>query len=415
MSEQSTIRERRWGARSVVSLLVFVIAALVLVPALIGHWGHRTVVDSERYIATVGPLIEQPEVQDALATSVTDAVVAKLDTQNLVQSFLGNIVPNDQISTTLAGPVSAGINGLIGELITQFIKSPEFASVWIELNKAAQKGLLMVLEGEPGGPVSLQGDQIVLDTSAALQAIQAHLVDSGLSIAGSITVPDTDRQVVLLTSPGLAQIRTIYSLTAPILEYLPLVVAILFGIAIGLARRRARTVVATGIVLIAGAVAVLIAINVGEQTFVDQLASTPFAAASQVFYTTLLDYLVGGTQAIVALGIVLVLAGWFGGRTSYAVKARTAVVSGLADLSGRMTGGKPGPLPENSLQWVRWVIYALGMLILLVSSLLAVSTVLWISALVAGLIALAQLLSSGPAASAAPAVDTAVVVDQVES
>ena len=47
MSEQSTIRERRWGARSVVSLLVFVIAALVLVPALIGHWGHRTVVDSD--------------------------------------------------------------------------------------------------------------------------------------------------------------------------------------------------------------------------------------------------------------------------------------------------------------------------------------------------------------------------------
>ena len=111
----------------------------------------------------------------------------------------------------------------------------------------------------------------------------------------------------------------------------------------------------------------------------------------------------------------LEIAGWFGGRTSYAVKARTSVVAGLADLSGRMTGGKPGPLPENSLQWVRWIIYALGMLILLVSSLLAVSTVLWISALVAGLIALAQLLSSGPAASAAPAVDTAVVVDQVES
>ena len=375
---------------------------------------------SSDLIQTVGPLIEQPEVQDALATSVTDAVVEKLDTQNLVQSFLGNIVPNDQLSTTLAGPVSAGINGLIGELITQFIKSPEFASVWIELNKAAQKGLLMVLEGEPGGPVSLQGDQIVLDTSAALQAIQTHLVDSGLSIAGSITVPDTDRQVVLLTSPGLAQIRTIYSLTAPILEYLPLVVAILFGIAIGLARRRARTVVATGIVLIAGAVAVLIAINVGEQTFVDQLASTPFAAASQVFYTTLLDYLVGGTQAILALGIVLVVAGWFGGRTSYAVKARTSVVAGLADLSGRMTGGKPGPLPESSLQWVRWAVYAVGMLILLISSLLAVSTVLWISALVAGLITLAQLLSSRQTASDAPTseidavVVDAVVVDQVE-
>jgi hypothetical protein len=45
--------------------------------------------------------------------------------------------------------------------------------------------------------------------------------------------------------------------------------------------------------------------------------------------------------------------------------------------------------------YARWLIYAVGVAILLFSDLLSVSTVLWISALVAGLVTLAQLLS-GP-------------------
>ena len=133
MSEQSTVRERRWGARSIVSLLVFVLAAIVLVPALIGHWGHRTVIDSERYIQTVGPLIEQPEVQDALATSVTDAVVEKLDTQNLVQSFLGNIVPNDQLSSGRGGMVLHVGQGQVIN-VGQGVSRAEVASAVSEAN-----------------------------------------------------------------------------------------------------------------------------------------------------------------------------------------------------------------------------------------------------------------------------------------
>ena len=396
---QAAPTEKRWGGRSIASLLIFIVATVLLVPALVGHWGHRTVIDSQRYIDTVGPLIEQPEVQEALATAVTDAVVAKVDTESQVDTLLGSLFPNAGFTDQLAAPIAAGINSLIGELVTKFVASDQFATVWIELNKAAQKGVVLVLEGKPGGVVSLQGDQVILDTSAALTAIQSYLVDSGITAAANITIPDSDRQVVLATSPGLAQIRTVYSLTSPILQWLPLIVAIMFGAAVLLARRRARTVVATGIVLAVSGVVMLVGLGAGETVFVNQLSGTPWGPAASVFWSTLLDYLIAGTQAIVALGIVLIVVGWFGGRTRLAVKARGAVTAGLADLRGRLFDGGPGPLPTSALGYTCWGIYALGMLILLVSDLMSVSSVLWVTALVAGLITLAQVLGGGAAAS----------------
>ena len=38
---------RRWGVRAIASLLIFIIATLLTPVAIVGHWGHRTVVDAD--------------------------------------------------------------------------------------------------------------------------------------------------------------------------------------------------------------------------------------------------------------------------------------------------------------------------------------------------------------------------------
>ena len=400
-STGTTSAARRWGARSIVSLLLFVLATILFIPALVGHWGHRTVIDGQRYIETVGPLIEQPEVQQALADAVTEAVVAKVDTQAQVDTLLGNLFPDAGFTDQLAAPIAAGINSLIGDLVARFVASDQFATVWIELNTAAQKGVVLVLEGKEGGAVFLRGDELVLDTSSALTAIQTFLVDNGITAAANITIPETDREIVLAQTPALAQLRTIYGLTSPVLQWLPVIIALMFGGAILLARRRARTVVATGIVFGVSGVLVLVGLGIGQTTFTNQLAGTPWGPATDVFWNTLLEYLIAGTQAIIALGIVLVIAGWFGGRTRLAQRLRGPLASGLRELRGRLFDGGAGPLPASATTYLMWAAYALGVLILLVSDLMSVSTVLWVTALVAGLVTVVQLLA-GAASAASP-------------
>ena len=60
--------------RSIAAAICVVIAALLTTPAAVAFWGQRTLNDSQRYVETVGPLVDSPEVQAAIATKVTDAI-----------------------------------------------------------------------------------------------------------------------------------------------------------------------------------------------------------------------------------------------------------------------------------------------------------------------------------------------------
>ena len=408
-------RDRNVG-RTIGAVVAFVVATLLLIPAVVGHWGNRTVVDTDRYIDTVAPLIQQPEVQEALSTAVTDQIVTRLDTESQVEKLLGNVLPGDGgLTGILSAPIASGINGLIGNLVTKFVASDQFMQVWVEFNRLAQKSAIEMLEGRDDGIVQLQGDNLVLDLSTALQSIQTHLVDSGISAAANIPLPETSTTIVLAQTPVLAQIRSIYQVAGPVLSFLPIIVALLFALAIILSRYRARTVVALGIVLVAAMGVLLLGVSAGQEAITQQLALSPWAAAVDAFWWTLLDYLVAGAQAFITLGVVLVAAGWFGGRTSSARWARGHVTTGLAELSGRSRPGQPGLLPAGSLPWLRGASYVVGLALLVVSGTFSVSVVLWTSALVAGLLTVIQVLAGPAQATAAlppapttPAVETAV-------
>lgn len=409
MSQPGTT-ERHVG-RSVTAAVLFIVATLLLIPAVVGHWGNRTVIDTDRYVDTVTPLIQQPEVQAALATAVTDQITARLDTESQVEKLLGNILPGDSgLSGILSAPIASGINGLITNLVTKFVASEQFAQVWVAFNRAAQQSAVKMLEGSNDGIVQLQGDDLVIDISVALQSIQTYLVDSGISAAANIPLPSSARYVTVAHTPVLAQARSIYQVAGPVLSFLPILVALLFALAIILSRYRARTVVAMGVVLIGGMIVLLVGVDAGQQEVARQLALTPWAAAVNAFWWTLLDYLVAGAQGFIALGVVFILAGWFGGRTKAALWARGHVIRGLSDLSGRTPSGESALLPARSLPWLRGAAYVIGLGLLVLSGTFSVSTVLWTSALVAGLITVIQIFG-GPA-KAAPALPAAPVAPE---
>ena len=395
MSDTATARHR-WGARSIASLLIFILAAVLAIPAMVGHWGHRTVIDAGRYIETVGPLGTSPEVQEAVADAVTQAVLDKVDTEKQVDDLLTGLFPDRPVIQNLSAPISAGINSAIASLIDRFVASDAFETLWLKLNTALQRGLVAVLSGETDGTVTLQGDKLVLDISSLLGDVQQYLVDQGITAAGNITIPDTDRQIVLAEAPALAQLRLVYSLTSPVLEYLPVVLAALFALSIWLARRRARTAVATGIVLVASGVVVVQGLSAAEGVFVDQLAGTVFAPASTVFWNTLFVYLVEGAKAISILGILTIFAGWLSGRTKSALWSRGHLTRGLAEISARMPEGLQGSL-TGTIGPVRWAIFVLGVLLIMLTDVMSPSAVLWCSALTAGLLTVAQLLAVPPA------------------
>ena len=164
---------------------------------------------------------------------------------------------------------------------------------------------------------------------------------------------------MLLDAPQLKQARTIYAFTNPVARWLIVVVAALYLAALLLARRRPRMTVIIGLGLVANALLVALALSIGRQLFIDELAGTVFGPASSVFYDTLLAYLERGWQVLAWLGLILVVAGWFAGpnKSGTAVRRRCHAgwkASGRRWPTGRSAVPAGGPRPMLGGCGSRW-------------------------------------------------------------
>lgn len=346
---------RRWGARSIASLLLFVLATLITPVAVIGHWGNATVSDSEQYLDTIGPLASEPAIQQAIADEVTKALVAKVDTETLVTQLLDSLINRPLLTDKLAGPITAGINGLIGQAVLKLVESQAFETVWLKANEAAQRSAIALLEGKESGIIQTNGDEIVLDTSSLLRDVQQRLVDAGLTVAGNVTIPEQGHQIVLFQTQLLPQLQLIYRFSSPILQWLPLIVAALFALSIALARRRPRTLLTLGIVLAVMGLLLLWSLSAGETITQVQLSARGLGAALTVFWSTFFAYLVNSLQALVLLGVFTAAAGWFAGQSRPARHLRDRVCAGLQEL-GRVIPDGVNTFVRSYSLFLRWAV-----------------------------------------------------------
>ena len=395
---QSPVTRKRWRGRSYVSLILFVIATLLMPIAVIGHWGHQTVVDTEQFIDTVGPLAAQEEIQDAVATVVGDAIITQVDTAELASGLVGSFVGNDSLATLLSGPIKLGIDSAIRQGVKRFVESQAFTQAWVSINRAAQRGFIAALSGEPSGPVRFDGDLLVLDISSLLQQVQQSLVDDGLAVAAAVTIPDSDAQITLLDSPALAQARTIYSFASPFLSFILLITAALFTLSVLLATRRARATMSVGVVVLVWAIVLHFGIRAAENGFVNAFRDSIFELAATVFYNQLLTYLLLAVQGLILLGVVVIILGWFSSTSATAMGARGSIDAGLVEIGQRLPAAFSSigrPLREYA-PFVRWGLLALWLIAVFALGRVTLEHTLGWTAIVLGLLTLAQILMHAP-------------------
>ncbi len=401
---QAPTAKRPSKGRSVAVVICLVLAAVLTTPAAIAYWGQRTLNDTTRYVETVGPLVNSPEVQDAIATTVTDAIEEQVDIEAILNDAFSGVITDRPRLQRLVGPLSAAVNSLIDRQVREFLASDQFADLWTAINTRAQQSLQRVLTGDQSGAVSLQGEQVVLDVSDVINQVKQRLVDRGLTIAQNVPVPDTDKQIVLMEAPQVKQLRTIYAFANPVAQWLIVLVAGLYLLALVLARRRPRTTVIIGVLLAANALLVTLALSVGRQLFIDALAGTTFGPASSVFYDTLLAYLDRGRQVFLWLGLILVAVGWFAGPNRFGTAVRAAVANGLEGI-GRAVAVGPvsatGRWVAANARWLRVAVGLLGAVVLLWGNDVSLERLLWSLALVVVLLAAVQILVGAGQATAA--------------
>jgi hypothetical protein len=395
--ENATLASKKrlnFDGRSFGAWTVLVVAALLFPIALTAFWAQRTLTDTERYIATVAPLADDPSVQQAVGETVTNAITKQLDAQNRVNELLTDY-PRLQ---PLAGPIASGVNSLVERTVDQFLASDQFKDLWRTINVKLQQGLVRALEEKEGGAVTIADGQVVLDTGDLIEIVKQRLVDRGLTFAANIPVPPVaDRTVVLLDSPELKRAQFFYGIAQPAAQWLIYLVLLMFVGAILLSRNRPRMTVAVGVALILGAVLIRLGLVVAQDQVSYSLQGTAFALAERAFFTILTVFLIDGVRAAFVLGLILILVGWFLSRGKAATAVRTWS-SGL--VSGAGARAADGPLAEiggfvhrTRTLW-RVVVVGIGAGIVLLSDQVTGSLLLWTTFFVVLALIVVELLSA---------------------
>lgn len=166
-------------SRSVIATAPLLVGLLLSI-GLLGHWAHRAFVDTERYVETVGPLADDPAVQEAVAQALLDSLVT---TDGVSEQVLeGSPNAPERLVTTM----SAAVVGLVDQVVRKVVVSAEFAEPWRGADKSLQSAVILVLEGQPPEGTSVRDGDVNLDLDTVREEVVRRVE------ARCVTLPTID-------------------------------------------------------------------------------------------------------------------------------------------------------------------------------------------------------------------------------
>lgn len=259
--QESKKRTTRGGParRTVVAVLVVLFAILIPV-TLTATWAHQTVLNTDRYVATVTPIAADPAVTAALSRQITNQLYLTLDPQ----AQIANALPAQL--DFLAGPIANAARGNVQSAVDKVLQSSQFQQLWVQANEFAHAQLVAVLRSDNNKTVQLQNDEVVLNLVPLLDAalVNAQGFVSGvvghpvtlptitgnelpaeacqkISAALERPVPSTCGQIPLFKAKNLSTARHVVRAFDRGVILLLIVTPLLAVAALALTRRRRRT------------------------------------------------------------------------------------------------------------------------------------------------------------------------------
>ena len=333
---------QRW--RTIIATLLIVLGCVLAPLAGVAVWARNQVTDTERYIATVGPLASDPAIQKAIADQITAQVFTYLDVQGLTTQAIdavargGSLPPRvaDQLQA-LSTPIASGIQSFTRTQVGKVVESDAFADAWVQANRLAHAELVKALTGEGSGSITVENDTVSINLAAFIQTVKQQLVASGFTLAERI--PAVDASFPIFQSDQIPRARSAFHLLTTLGNWLPFIALLLIGLGVYVAKDHRRALVGAGIGVAAGMLALALGLAVFRSIYLDSVPSNllPHDAAA-ILYDTIVRFLRAGLRTVFVLGLVVAAGAFLTGQSATATRAR----QGLAGAIGWLQRGAEG-------------------------------------------------------------------------
>lgn len=342
-------------ARSTVAVLAVTLGALCLTLSPVAIWGRNLVLDTDRYVETLAPLASDPGVQAV----VIDQVSTTLSTGLAVSHRVEEAAP--RLGEWIGPPLQSAVDTFIRTKATEFVESPEFAELWIGLNRSVHSRIHYLLTGSPPPKqhaLTVRGTAVVLDLSSVVRAVETRLGVLGVAIATH--VPAVGPTLEIANLRGLDKAQSLTRLLDTLANALPFIGLGLVVVGIAVSRRRRRTVAIASFGVAAGMFLVLSALLIGRQFYLDGIpvSAMPRATAMTIF-DTISRFLKLGVRLVFVAALLVGLVAWLAGPGEVAARIRYVVLWAPRALGRTVNSTRVGPFVVRFTAVLRMLVAAL--------------------------------------------------------
>ncbi|HEX6760862.1 MAG TPA: hypothetical protein VF086_20990 [Propionibacteriaceae bacterium] len=342
-------RRQRW--RSLVATLLIVIGCILAPLSVVAVWSKNLITNTDRYVATVAPLADDPAIQNAVADRITAEIFSHLDVVGITNQAVDALAERGLpplVANRLHGlsePLSSGVQSFVRTEVGKVVASDAFADGWVTANREAHSALVAALTGQTREGVTIENDTVSINLGPFIQVVKQRLVDRGFELANRI--PNVNPSFTVIQSEAITRARDAFNLLNTVGNVAPVIVLILFVIGVYVAKDHRRALVGVGLGLAGGMLALGLALAWFRMIYLNELplgVLTRDAAGS--FYDTLVRFLRLGLRTVLVFGLIVALGGFLTGRSTTAVRTRAALGSGIGWLRGgaEKAGFRTGPV-----------------------------------------------------------------------
>jgi hypothetical protein len=244
--------------RTLAAAVLCALTGLLAAGGVLGVWARGQVLDTDRYLDSVGPLAASSAVQDGVARTVARAISDQIDVERIVTALgegtatlpPGTVLPDGtQLpdatplpradAEAIASDVQAALQSAIEDVARDYTGSQDFRELWVAVNRAGHTQFVRLLEGDPRpvpGVVVAGAGQLRLDLTAVVEALRARVADAGMTIVRGL--PRVSLVVDLAAVPFVEQVRPVVPWLDRLAATAPYAVGACALLALVAARRR---------------------------------------------------------------------------------------------------------------------------------------------------------------------------------
>lgn len=373
---------RRFGWRSIGSLFFIALSVGLLVAANLLFWAGSVLVKPDKFAQTVTPIVQNSEVQTALAGYTTTQLFNNVDVQQYVESVL------PEQAAPLAAPIAGALRSTTESTLNKVLQRPEFQQ---RVNTALVRAQTKYVAAAKN-----HGSDGAIDLNELYQQISGSLQDTRLSFLADRQLPARVGSIQVMSGPMVGITNTVAN-NIDLWRVLSLIGVLLFAVlSVYLARRRRRAVVELGVMAVVGMFITLVAIRISREIVVGKV-DPAYAEAVRQAYQIFMHLLVLQTALILCFFAIVTVVAWVSGpaRSAALVRSRTSDL-----LAGRAHTALFGDRDNAFTRWlgahksiVQWSIVAVTALSVLIIRLTPTVLIVSLVVLVA-LVLLVELIAA---------------------